>query len=439
MPMAHRRAVFVWVLLPLALACTSSLEGGRRGILGESRQPDPPVLVESPPAEISAPSSLRAISGELRAVPLQWDPVLAGDVAGYVVERTLADQNAFQRIAIVPDRFVTAFSDQGRDLASKQGTQGGAGDLGDGHAYQYRVRSFDGGGRLSSAATPEAEATTAAAPSQPDTLTVYSNLPRKVALSWSPVMDPTVSGYVVYRSPTARVGSRKFLARLEGRFETAYVDPGLGALRVFYYWVAAVNAAGGEGEATPPARAVTKPEPLPPAGLSVRYQRLGANTLEWEPNVERDIAGYRLLRRRGEDDAEEEVATLGAEQIQAEDSLVGAGERVFYRATAFDADGLESAASDWIEVEGVGYGLRAEARGGSVQLSWDPAVQAQLAETRVLLENSVRSQELGRVSADRFVHEDAKPGKQYSYRIEGVRKDGSPAPPSRLVEVEVPD
>ena len=64
---------------------------------------------------------------------------------------------------------------------------------------------------------------------------------------------------------------------------------------------------------------MTKPEPLPPLGLAVAGRRLGSNELVWEPNVEPDLAGYRLLRVRS--NAEPEVvATLPSDQTRASDA-----------------------------------------------------------------------------------------------------------------------
>jgi fibronectin type 3 domain-containing protein len=423
----------VW-LLAFGLGCSTALDLERaRAVLDLGTPPPPPVLVESPPADLPPLEGLQATSGELRRVPLKWEPVVTGDVAGYAVERALEPGGGFQRVATLVGRFETSFTDRGRDLAAKHGSRMGAGDLGDGHSYHYRVRPFDSAGRLSAPAPEPVAAATAPPPPPPALLTIYSQLPRQMALTWSPVEDPHVAGYVVYRSPSARGGFLP-VARLEGAHQTTYVDRGLGPLRVFYYRVAALNAAGGEGEATPAEVGVTKPEPLPPTGLRVVNQRLGANTLGWEPNVEADLAGYRLLRVRAQDRAEELVAALPADATRAEDRAVGAGERVSYRLTAFDRDDLESAPSRTVEVTSVDYGLRAEARDGALVVRWDPQAAEGFATARVLLQGRFGEKEIGRVSEPFFVHRDAEAGRRYRYRVVLVRADGSEAPPSAPVE-----
>ncbi len=428
--------------LVLALAgsgCTTLLDLERaRNVLAPEGEPLPPVLEDRPHAALPAVEGLRAVSGQLRMVPLKWDPALDARVDGYVVERSLREDGGYQRIATVRGRFDTAFTDRGADLAAKAGSPRGTGDLGDGSTYYYQVRGYTAEGGVAAAASAVARAITAAVPEEPRDLVAYSHLPRQVALTWTPVEDPTVAGYVVYRSPAAR-GEFLPVARLDGAYRTTWVDRALGALRVFYYRVAAVNAAGGVGAATPAARAVTKPEPLPPAGLRVAAQRLGNNELAWEPNVEPDVTGYRLFRERRDGEGPELVATLDAGTTRAEDATVGAGETITYRVTAFDADDLQSGPSDPVEVTGVDYALRAVARGDTVELHWDPSLHAHLQAMKVLREGTLGSEELGRVPSEGFVQRGVEPGQHLRYRVVGIRPDGSEAPPSAIVEVTVPE
>jgi fibronectin type 3 domain-containing protein len=421
-----------------SLGCAAALDVERvRALLSSEREPEPPVLSEAPPARLGAVEGLRAVSGELRAVPLRWDPVLAGDVGGYAVERATRPEGPFQRIAVVMGRFSISYLDRGTDLGNKVGARDTAGDLGDGNTYHYRVRPFDSFGHLGAQVSAPQEGTTAASPAAPSELRAWSQLPRQVALSWEPLLDPTVTGYVVSRSPSAS-GSFLPIARLDGRFTTTYVDRGLGDLRVFYYSVAAVNGAGGVGEAATALRAVTKPDPLPPTGLRIAEQQLGRNVVAWERNVERDLAGYRLFRRRAGAEEDELVAEVNAETVRVADDAVGADEKLSYSVLAFDRDGLVSERSDPIESEGVGYGLVAELAGDEVRLRWDETIHGGLAAVRVVSDGRFGEQELARVSSVGFA-ERVEPGETRRYRLVGVRADGSEAPPSPVLVVEVPE
>ena len=96
--------------LGLSLGCASALDVERaRDLFAREKAPETPVLSEAPPARIGAVEGLRTLSGELRAIPLRWDPLLAGDVGGYAVERSTAADGPFQRIAVVMGRFQTAY------------------------------------------------------------------------------------------------------------------------------------------------------------------------------------------------------------------------------------------------------------------------------------------------------------------------------------------
>ncbi len=432
--MRGARAHLAWLTLACA-GCGAALdvEGAAR-LLRSAETPRAPLLREEPAADLPAPEGLRAVAGELRAIPLKWDPVLVGEVSGYVVERAVREKGEFQRIGIVRDRFETSFVDRGDDLAPKALPDHPA-DLGDGATYHYRVRAFDGSGRIGGAASEVVTASTAPAPARPEDLRVYSYQPRKIALTWRPVGDPTVKGYQIYRSPSES-GEYLPLTRVDGRYTTTWVDQDLAPLRVLYYRVAAVNQAGGEGVPTPAARGVTKPEPLPPARLRVDGEGLGRVRLAWEPNVEPNIAGYRLLRTRAGSDAEEIVAELGSGETAAEDRAVAAGERLVYRAVAFDRDGLVSAPSDPVEVTATGYGLRAEPGEGGVRLRWEGG--AAWSGARVLREGRFGASEIARVRGTEYVDRGVEAGGRYRYSVVLTADDGREALPSESVEITLP-
>ncbi|TFG95812.1 MAG: hypothetical protein E4H11_04410 [Myxococcales bacterium] len=407
-------------LLSLA-ACVGVLDFDRaRQVFQPPRPPSPPPLLETR-QELPVPEGLRATSGELRSVPLQWDPLLTPGVAGYAVERALAAEGPFARIAAVAGNASTAFVD------------GAVGS--DGATRYYRVRAFAPTGALAVDPSAVVFATTAPAPAAPTGFRAYSQQPRSVPLAWEPAPDPTVGGYIVERSPSAR-GPFERLVQLEGRHSTVYVDLGLGDLRVFYYRVAAVNRAGGAGPISDAIRAVTKPDPLPPAGLRLAGQRLGANRIEWEPNVEPDIVAYRVYRVRGA--SRERLAELPASQTSAEDPSVAADEGAVYSVIALDRDALESEPAPALQVASVGYGLVATARPDGVLLAWERRTEEGFRGARVLRHGALRAVELGFSADGSWVDRDAEPGGRYRYSVVLERPDGSRAPPSSPVEITIP-
>jgi len=281
-------------------------------------------------------------------------------------------------------------------------------------------------------------ATTAPPPDPPEDLRAYSRQPRAVPLSWRASDDLNVVGYRVERSPTAS-GPFELLAKIDGRHQTIYVDRGLGDLRVFYYRVVAVNAEGGLGEATDPVRAVTKPEPLPPIGLRILAQSLGANQVTWEPNVEEDIAGYRLYRNLEGEDSPALVASLAADETTATDAAVGAGQRVSYALVAIDRDGLESDSSDPIDVESERYELSATVRPDGVHLEWKDRSNEGFRGGHVFRTALLQNKNLGFSLENRFVDREVRPGSTYRYTVVLERLNQTLAPRSAPVEISIPE
>jgi fibronectin type 3 domain-containing protein len=479
-------AAWALALVGALSACTTSFDFERaRRYLERTPEPTLPILQEGPAdPDLPPPEGLRAVSGELREVPLKWDPLLTGNVGGYLVERAPTREGPFERLAPVAGALATTYIDHitaapqppavasaGGDAAAPapqtaaaaDGDEGaeeatgsaeseipeaeaasseaaeaapGANGL-DGVTYYYRVRAFTTAGRLAAWTSGVVAATTAPPPEPPDDLRAYSHQPRKVPLSWRASDDPGVSGYRVGRSPTSG-GPFEPVAQVEGRQTTTYIDQGLGDLRVFYYRVSSVNAAGGEGKPSEPVRVVTKPEPLPPIGLRVIERRLGSNRMAWSPNVEPDIAQYRLLRLREGADKPEIVTTVPNTALDVRDTAVGAGETVTYSLVAFDRDGLESEPGDPVTVRSEGYDLRAEVRPDGVYLEWNPRSEEGYSEARISRRGRLSRHEFPPVTGSHFVDRGVKPGRSYRYSVTLVTAEGSAAPRSQPVEVLVP-
>ena len=420
------------------------------GWLSGVKSETPPVVSElavDSAADLQAPEGLLASSGELRMIPLKWEPLLVGDVDGYVIERAPDRDGHFERLARIPGRLTTIYLD--RETVPEDPPVAAAPDgepihseneaSQDGITWFYRVRAYSSDGSLASRVSPLAVATTALPPEAPEDRRAYSRQPRAVPLSWRASDDPNVIGYRVERSPTAS-GPFELLTETDGRHQTTYVDRGLGDLRVFYYRVIAVNEAGGLGIATTePVRAVTKPEPLPPIGLRTVDQRLGANALAWDLNVEEDIVGYRLYRTLEGEDSPTLIASLSADETTADDAAVAAGQRVSYSLVAIDRDGLESGPSNPIEVESERYGLSATVRPDGIHLEWNDRADEGFRGGHVFRATFMKNRSLGFSPGNSFVDTEVRAGATYRYAVVLERTDQSLAPRSALVEISIPE
>ena len=73
------RASLLLVLVWAVVGCQTLLDLERaRGLMRPSAGAEIPVLVEAPAADLPEVDGVTAVDAELRAVPLLWEPVLAG-------------------------------------------------------------------------------------------------------------------------------------------------------------------------------------------------------------------------------------------------------------------------------------------------------------------------------------------------------------------------
>lgn len=419
-----RSARTLAIVVIVALGCAGSGERIAERLFA-SDQP----LVFDKGSPLLPPEGLRVTSNEDRQIALAWDPVLVGDVAGYVILRSkAAGENSYERVGITRSRFGAVFTDAGAST----------GALGDGQTYSYRVHPYDKKGRVSRSHAA-LTATTEARPDVPDGLQVYSNLPRSAVLSWKPSDERVVSGYAVYRCPTM-AGPWERIAFVEGRLNTVYEDTVPGDLRVMYYKIAAVNRFGGESEPTEqPIRAVTKAEPLPPIGLEASASSLGQVDLRWAPNVEPDLASYQVWRALSAGDGfgeEVEIAEVPAGTTSFADAGIGCGERARYRLRATDTDALVSFHSDGLEVKGQDAGLALARRTDGLVLTWDPARAGGWTGVKVAeIRGALPDRDLASAAAGGEVAlPDLEPGTEVLVVFQGVgaQAGSAEAPPCRL-------
>ena len=431
------RRTHALVLLMAGLGCALDVRDTGR-VLFRVTSAAGPALIDEPLADLASPERLAAMSGELRAIPLFWEPLLVGDVAGYAVERSLLRDGPFDRLAVVRGRIGSHWIDRGEVGATSPATPDAPAQatLRDAMTLYYWIRAFTPLGHQSPP-SPVVAATTAPAPPAPENLRAYSHQPRQVPLSWRASKDPNVAGTVVLRSPTA-TGPFEEITHIDGRYETRYVDRNLGDLRVFHYRVAFRNSAGGEGEPSAAVRAVTKSEPLPPFGVRVDARKLGMNRLAWETNVEPDVVEYRLFRKRDAGAPPELTAVLPAHQTVVEDTAVAADEQITYTLVAVDRDGLESPPSHPLRVESLGYELSARLEGRSVRLDWNPHFDGGYRGVQILRRGRLGYSPMGEAGAPPFVDGSVESGRTYEYRVILQQIDGTPAPQSSSVTIAIP-
>jgi hypothetical protein len=162
-----------------------------------------------------APTALNAQATSATEIKLAWTPgAVAG--AGFAIEQ----QNgaAWGEVARVKSTAVTYI----------------VGKLAPGAAYNFRVRAFSGA--TLSGPSPEAGATTAAAPGDPTALTAKALTGRRMQLTWTPGTG-TATAFSIER----KSGGGGFAEVARARPGTSYIDSGVTAGVLYTYRVKAVS------------------------------------------------------------------------------------------------------------------------------------------------------------------------------------------------------
>jgi len=170
-----------------------------------------------------------------------------------------------------------------------------------------------------------------------------------VSLTWAPVSAQDLKGYYVYWQGGAVIDTLKanrIFTSASGitisdlDYETTYV-----------FAVSSIDLSGNESRLSVnrSGKPYNTTPPLPPSGVdlvaeNIEYPKI---TLYWSENTEPDIAYYRVYRAdstSGFDDKQPPVATV-SQQSHFTDTSIAVGAAYYYRITAVDKGGWESAPS----------------------------------------------------------------------------------------------
>jgi len=268
----------------------------------------------------------------LRRTIFSWQPFQ--NVDGYYLYRR-ADGKDWEKVARISDAAAVRAEDTS--------------ELEDGRFYQYYLSAYDTMGE--SGPSNLVGAKTKDLPLPPADLLAESRLVKSVRLSWTPLTDPDVGGYFIYRG--TKRDALKQIEKIDNHTIGSYLDEGATFVSLedgtsYHYAVSSFNLFGAEGERTPVVTAGTKPRPVPVRGLSVKsaQQQLIVN---WEPNPEADIQSYILSRSRN-GVFWSQLSTLGANQNSFTDSDLKPESEYRYKIIAQDKDGLQGdpVESEWI-------------------------------------------------------------------------------------------
>ena len=160
-----------------------------------------------------------------------------------------------------------------------------------------------------------------------------------------------LSGYRIYRSSSGKPGTFEMVGEVAS---PPFADRNFDFGRTYFYEVRAVFAeAGKTAESGDSSVAEITPRdifpPGSPTGLTGIYAD-GAVELIWNANLERDLAGYNVYRREGNQPFQKLTKQLLRTPI-LRDTTVEPNRTYSYYVTAVDLSGNESQASKTVEVE----------------------------------------------------------------------------------------
>lgn len=210
-----------------------------------------------------------------------------------------------------------------------------------------------------------------------------------VALDWANNTEADLAGYVVHRATSAAGPFTAQNATL--LLASAYADSAVANGTTYYYRVTAVDTSGNESgnsatvSATPQAPDTTPPSA--PTGLSATAGN-GSVALDWANNTEADLDGYVVYRATSAGGPFTAVTAGTIAQSAYTDGAVSNGTTYYYRVTAVDTSGNESADSATVSGTPEGgdttppsapTGLSGSTTSNSVSLNWADNTEADLA------------------------------------------------------------
>ena len=260
----------------------------------------------------------------LRKISVAWKP--QEGITGYYLYRKRAQED-WQNVAKIKGDSESRHTDD-------KGLQ-------DGQPYQYRLTVYDA--KAESGPSKAIQAKTKDLPPCPQDAIAQSGLVKSVKIFWTPLDDPDVGGYAIYRGTSA--GDLKRVAKVNGYQSYSYLDKGAGYEpledgRDYFYAIVSYNLFGTDGEPAKAVKATTKPKPTPVKGL-IATKESDFIQIKWHKNPEPEIKAYSLFRSRS-GGSWSILKNLDSNQTSFKDIDLKPETDYRYRIIVQDNDGLES-------------------------------------------------------------------------------------------------
>ncbi len=303
------------LLLLLISGCTTAN-------LTEPEKPKIDATLESVDSE-----SIRSIP-DITSVAFEWKKVDDLRVDGYYIYRANMSQegNKLKRVKFVENRYSTHYVDTKLEPSTR---------------YMYAISS---GTKQDSESKPTNAYTieTLPIPEAVSYIQAISNMPRQVKVLWRPHPSERIKYYVIERT-TPTTAKWEELDEIEGRFQVEYIDTKLEDNIVYMYRLKAYTFDGIESQPSEIVRAQTKPLPFPANNVRATTDQPRKITVNWEPSNTQDVIQYNLYSSSSANGSFTHLKSVRSDVFVYEDIINEDGKHRFYKITAVDKDGLESA------------------------------------------------------------------------------------------------
>lgn len=367
---------------------------------------------------------LTARGDMIREIELTWNNLNYPAIKGYYVYRSTSSDSGFLKI-----KRIDAPSSDVKKITyiDREG-------LADATRYFYRITAFEIPD-VETAPSITISAITKGKPPVPTGLTATSGLVKKVALTWTPITDPDVTGYIIFRS---RDKSGKFVEvkRIRGNEVSSFTDEEEGSSRLedgmtYYYVIKSYNKVDVESDISSVVSATTKPRPVKPTGLKAESGKVRKIPLQWEPNPEKDIAFYHIYRSEEKTGDNFRLLAKVKNKTSYIDQELKDGQTYRYRILAEDKDELKSEFSEEVEAKtkprpAPPKPMSGTTKNGFIELRWQPGKEKDIVGYNVYERGFLRVELLAQ-GLKETVYKDERPlkkGKERTYVITTVDVDG---------------
>lgn len=271
--------------------------------------------------------SLRTIP-DITSVAFEWKKVDDLRVDGYYLYRANMSEegNKLKRVTFIKNRYATHYVDTKLEPSTR---------------YMYAISSatkHDTESKPTNAYTVQ----TLPIPEAVSFIQAISNMPRQVKILWRPHESERIEYYTIERT-TPTTAKWNELDKIEGRLQVEYIDTKLKDNVVYMYRLKAHTFDGIESQPSEIVRAQTKPLPYPANHVKATIDQPRKIIVSWEASSTQDVIQYKLYSSSSADGSFTHLKSVPSDVFMYEDIINEDGKHRFYKITAVDKDGLESA------------------------------------------------------------------------------------------------